>query len=440
MTLFMGSLEFILRREARGTPILLEECPLRNCFVRDGSARRSIEAGYQPGDVCAIPGQLRAAQWIGRDRFELEGIEPLAALSDAVIEMGPGGETGHSDIADHVALDDLRAFFQAFGEPGEMQVIGVVRRAVPDTDEVPLALFVAGLDYHAVGGRHHRRSSRRAVIDAVMRAEVLQNRMKATAAEARGDSRKLQWSLEELLAQRSAAASVVAGKSIRAFVTERFVGRAAMDEARRGDRPVADDVASREALADDEAERIALAKLEEIDVPLEHVHELLHELRTFAGVADRFIKGPVDGRGDGRLDLPHRGLACLDFESVGVPNRGDLAPAGDLHLHAVDEAGLIVVKTDHVAGAETANVDRFAELSGQERAFAAGQAARGQNAVERVVLFDGQDERVLRQLGPERLAKLVVAQLDGRHGGGRVDSAEFGLVANGGEEDRDGQR
>src|SRR5688572_10377721 len=70
-----------------GTPILLEECPLLRRLFSDGSARWEVEARHQSRHVRAVARELRAAQRIGRDRFQIEGIEPLAALGHAIVEM-----------------------------------------------------------------------------------------------------------------------------------------------------------------------------------------------------------------------------------------------------------------------------------------------------------------------------------------------------------------
>ena len=93
--------------------------------------------------------------------------------------------------------------------------------------------------------------------------------------------RELQRRAEELLAERAAVARVVAGAAVGRLVAEGFVGLAVVREARGDDRAVADDVGAGELLLHDEAERVALLQREEIDVPLEDVDELLHELRRF---------------------------------------------------------------------------------------------------------------------------------------------------------------
>src|SRR5205807_2331100 len=162
-------------------------------------------------------------------------------------------------------------------------------RRVADADEVALAVVVRRGGDHAVGGGHHRRSRRRGVIDAVMRAEVVQQRMEAARRELRTDAAELQRRAQELFAERSAVARVVAGTAVR-VAAEGFESLAIVREARGHDRSVAGDVGSGELLLHDEAEGVALLQSEEIDVPLENVDELLDELRRFAGAAERLVK------------------------------------------------------------------------------------------------------------------------------------------------------
>src|SRR5205807_5592294 len=91
-------------------------------------------------------------------------------------------------------------------------------------------------------------------------------------------------------------------------------------------------------------------------------------------------------------------LLLPDVEAAGVvADRVELAPADDLHLHAVDRAVGGVVETDDVAGAEAAEVDGLAEVAVQHGAVAAAEAAGGEDRVEGVAVFEGEDDGVLRE-------------------------------------------
>src|ERR1043165_6695755 len=421
-----------------------------------------------------------AAQRIGRDRFQLQRVEPHAVVGDAVVEMRAGGEPGHADVADHVALHDLLAGTDALGETREVEVrrldaravadadevplaavvggaedemraggepghadvadhvalhdllagtdaLGETRevevrrldaRAVADADEVPLAAFVVRLEDNTVRRGHDGRAGGRAVVDAVVRSEGLQDRMKAALREVRRDAGELQRRAEELLAQRAAVARVVAGAAVRRFLAVGLVSLAAVREARGDDGAVAEEAAAAEALADDEAERVAATQGEEVDVPLEDVDELLDELRPFAGESQRLVQRGVDLRGDGGLDFLHLHFAVRDIEAARVIAHGvELAPADDLHLYAVDRAVGSVMKTDDVAGAEAAEVDGLAELAIQHAALGAREAAGDEDGVEGVALFEGEEDGVLRKDIGRGGGELIVAEALRRRGG-----------------------
>src|SRR5205823_9385040 len=102
-----------------------------------------------------------------------------------------------------------------------------------------------------------RRARRRAVVDAVMRPEVVQQRMEAAVGESRRDAGELQRRAEELLAERRSGARVIAGVSVGRFVAEGLVRLAVVREARGGDGAVAGEIAAGEAPFDHDAEGIA---------------------------------------------------------------------------------------------------------------------------------------------------------------------------------------
>src|SRR4051812_21555200 len=117
-----------------------------------------------------------------------------------------------------------------------------------------------------------------------------------------------------------------------------------MREARCEDGTVADEVRSRVSFDDDEAEGVATLKLEEVDVPLEDVDELLHELRTFAFAAQGLVERAVDRGGNGRLYVARHGLMRRHVESVRGADGVDVAPSVHFHLHGIDAAAIVIVK------------------------------------------------------------------------------------------------
>jgi hypothetical protein len=265
--------------------------------------------------------------------------------------------------------------------------------------------------------------------------------MKAAPGEARRHARESERRLEELLAQRRAGAGVVAGASVRHVVTEGLVGDVLAGEPGRLDRAVADQIAAGVLLRHDETERVAFAQAEKVDVPLEHVDELLHELRTFTRAADGLVQRAVDRRRDRRLDLADFRLRRRHVElAAGVAHRADVAPARHLHLHRIDVAARVVVEADQMARAEAPDVERLRQLARQQRAFRARETAGDEHAVERVVLFDGEDQRVLGESCAERLQQVVVADFGWEQTRGHSDRAEFRLRSHRGEEERNGER
>src|SRR6185295_1582405 len=110
------------------------------------------------------------------------------------------------------------------------------------------------------------------------------------------------------------------------FVTVGLVGRSLVRESCGEYRPVTGEIATCEFFRDHETERITLLQGEKVDVPLEHVDDLLDELRAFARRAKRVVEGGLDGRGDRGLDLPLFGLVRDDVETIAVADRIDLSP------------------------------------------------------------------------------------------------------------------
>src|SRR5438552_2464097 len=75
----------------------LKECPASGCefcHLRGGHGEFRREAE----DVSVKLLRKRYRQWIGRDRFQLQWIEPRAVIGDAIIEMRSGRQTGRADV------------------------------------------------------------------------------------------------------------------------------------------------------------------------------------------------------------------------------------------------------------------------------------------------------------------------------------------------------
>src|SRR5258708_1297724 len=412
---------------------LLEECPstcirfsdLRNCR---GELRSELS------HVGAELLQRRGAQGMGRDRFQLERIEPRPVVRNAVIEMRPRGQTGHPDVGDDLPLPHARSGANPAAESGEVEVRGFDPGRVADLHVVSLAAVAGGLEDDTVGRDHDGRADRRAIVDAMMRAEVVKDRVKAAVGERRGDAGEGERGAEELLAERCAVRGVVAGAPVRRLVAEGLEGLAVVREVRRQDGSVADVVGSGVFLPNHDAERIALRQSEEVDVPLEGIDELRDEVWLLAGAAHGLVERAVDPGGNRGANLMELCWSGSDLEAVRAADGVELAPAGHFHLHAVDLAGRVIVEAQEIAGTETAEVEGAAKLAIQEGAAGAIEPAGLEDAVERVVLFDGQQHGVLGQDGraePRGGEVVVPHSRGGDHGRGRSGRRRPGRINDG---------
>ena len=77
-------------------------------------------------------GPVALRDWIGGGQAETFEIQELAVLLDAEIEMGAGGEAGHADETDALALFDVLS--GANEDAGEVHVVGGVAVGVLDFD------------------------------------------------------------------------------------------------------------------------------------------------------------------------------------------------------------------------------------------------------------------------------------------------------------------
>src|ERR1039457_2724279 len=143
--------------------------------------------------------------------------------------MRPCGPAGLADAPDHVALVHSRAFAQAAGKTAEVRVVSAEAALVLEHDHVAVAALPAGELDRAVCGRFDVRAGGRCVIDAFVRAPLLQDRMKAHR-EAGTDARKLERRAQEGLAQILAVGSVIAALAFGVLEPDRAVALALVDE------------------------------------------------------------------------------------------------------------------------------------------------------------------------------------------------------------------
>src|SRR5713226_9302377 len=122
---------------------------------------------------------LGARERLARDELLAHRVHELAVLRDAVVEVRPGGEPRHADVADDVPLAHARAAANAGGELREVVVHGRVARAVADRDRDAIAAVPAGRGDDAVGHGAHGGARRRRVVDREVRAHAAEDRVRA---------------------------------------------------------------------------------------------------------------------------------------------------------------------------------------------------------------------------------------------------------------------
>src|SRR5580765_491578 len=140
-----------------------------------------------------------------------------------------------------------------------MEILALVAAGVPDPHRAAAAARPAGKRDDAAGHRRHRSAKRRPVVDAVVGAGVIEDRMTPCAGEGRGDARlELQRRLEEEALQRSALRIVVTRLAAWRRESHRLEPPAVIHILRREHYPVSAKRAIFPASAlDEQAERVA---------------------------------------------------------------------------------------------------------------------------------------------------------------------------------------
>src|SRR5215469_5940665 len=101
-------------------------------YGRVRSRRKIRHVGHGGVAECCEFRPVTFRDWIGGGQAEAFEIQELAVLLDAEIEMRAGGEAGHADEADALAL--LHMLAAANEDAGEMHVVGGVAVGVLDFD------------------------------------------------------------------------------------------------------------------------------------------------------------------------------------------------------------------------------------------------------------------------------------------------------------------
>jgi hypothetical protein len=81
-------------------------------------------------------GHLMGRQVPRRRHGGVEGVDLAAVFPESVAEVGAGGHAGGAHSADDLALFDVFPFADAFGETGEVEILGGIRTGVADLDVI----------------------------------------------------------------------------------------------------------------------------------------------------------------------------------------------------------------------------------------------------------------------------------------------------------------
>src|SRR5438552_14319961 len=155
------------------------------------------------------------------------------------MKVGAARPAGLPDVADDLALDDPAARPQPRREIPQVRVVRAVSPVVSEHDEVSVPVPASRERHDTVTGRLHPCSDRGSIVDPLMRAPLLENRVPARA-ESRGDTREFEGRAQECLAQIFALRGVIAAPSPGILKPYRAVGFPSAVEFGREHSPESD--------------------------------------------------------------------------------------------------------------------------------------------------------------------------------------------------------
>src|SRR5690606_33123307 len=121
------------------------------------------------------------------------------------------------------------ALANVLGEPLHVGIQRAVAGAMLEDHGVAVAAVGAGQDDLAIAGGLDGRAAWRGVVDALVRADLVQDRVAAALGEARADAREVHGGADERLADIVAFGGVVACLALAGGVADGGVGVAAVD-------------------------------------------------------------------------------------------------------------------------------------------------------------------------------------------------------------------
>src|SRR5690606_32135196 len=132
----------------------------------------------------------------GYRQINRQGVDRLVVDPELVMQVRPCGPAGRTDVADVVALANLHALLDSFGEAFLVSVKSGDVVLVRNDDGVAVAPLPAGELHNAICGGANGSAAGGCVVDALVRAPAAMNRM-APATECGADACELQGVAQE---------------------------------------------------------------------------------------------------------------------------------------------------------------------------------------------------------------------------------------------------
>ena len=223
--------------------------------------------------------------------------------------MRAGGQAGHADIADDLALGYVAASANAIGKAAHVAIQGLVLATVLNDHGIAVSTLAASGDDAAVTGCLDRRAGSRCVVDTFVRANTVEYRMQAARVEAGADAGEVNRRADEGLAHAGAVGAVVAGVAVAVGVAHGCVGLAAASEAGGEDVVIADSLVANVQLFKQHFEAVALAnvagKVHVVAKDVGHLHgQVVIEASVLCSEEQR--------GGDGAMDIAFTNVGLDD--------------------------------------------------------------------------------------------------------------------------------
>ncbi len=192
-----------------------------------------------------------------------------------VMQVWSGGQATHAHPGNGLALAHALAHADAALEAVQVRIEGGELLAVADNHHVAVATLAPGEDYLAVAGGINRRAGGCGIVDALVGAHRVEDRVLAAQAEAGADTAEGHRRADEFAAHGVAFAVQVFHVAVLALEAEGGEVAIPVPEFRHQDVAIAHLPAVQVKLLVEHAETVALADIQhKIHVPAENIGQL----------------------------------------------------------------------------------------------------------------------------------------------------------------------